>query len=271
MKAPKLIRPYKTIDRYYYNLVPVQLCIYVSRNNLENSLRLFVLLKLCNPSGKLKMENKVLEVLATTLGVSVRTVRNNMRRLKAMGWIRKNGKTQYYILYSYDRIRVQYNWTSRASVEIYKEDVIRLRDKLGAVPYAYLYNDIKRKGKKERSVLFSRGTNHSLLPSFTTKKQKYLPISVNGVEKLFGISRSKASRMKIRAAKTGFLKVKKNFEKTDLSIFYVNLMSQNDEFLRKKIVYRRGNYYLQKPDLIKPMLRLRKRKKLGTYISRYKG
>lgn len=265
----KLENSYKTKDRFYYNLVPVQMCIYVIRNNLENSFRLYVFLKLNNPCGKMKINNKVLEELSISLGVSARTVRNYISRLKSLGWIRKNRKTQYYILHSYDRIRILFDWSARASVEFYREDVSRLRNKLSAVPYLYLHSNIRRKAKKGRSVLLSGGTNHSLLSSSRSKKQKYFPISVLGVEKIFGISRSKASRMKIRAANSGFLRVKKSFEKTELSDIDVRRMGEYDKSLRKSVVYRNGQYQIQRPDLIKPLISLRRRKKLGTYISGY--
>ena len=254
-------------DKFYYNLVPVQMCIYALRHNLENSMRVYITLKFYYPSGKFRSNSENRKRLLPILNVTDRTIRNQIKKLESIGWIRKNKKTDYYILISYDQLRIKKNWTTRSAIEFYSNDLKFFKEKLAAVPYAYLYYDYMRKKSRLRSALNSRNAHHFGSNS-SYEKKNFAPISVLSLEKIFVISRSKASRLKILASKRNFLEIRKDLTRLNLNRKSFQMIQKfYPEISRQFIVYG-DKVYRQGPDQIYVHMHIRKRKKLGTYNSR---
>ncbi len=243
-----------------YVLVPIEMCVFVAKENLENPFRLYLLLKLIYPSGKFKLSKNEVELLANKLGVTNRTIKNLIKRLDGFNWIRLNSKTKYYLIYSFDRIRRNNNWLSRASIEFYFEYIHRTRAILGAAIYGYLHKDYWRK-QRERIVTIKGVTYQSLSSSFNYKNHSS-PISVYGVNKIFNISIPKASRLKKFAANEGLIKVEKQYKKLDIPKFGVDGFKEYYPEVTNNLIYKDGNYYLQIIDLILPLFDIRRRKKL---------
>jgi len=244
-------------------LTPIEMCIYVLQKNLENTFRVYLFLKLNYKDGKVKFTKSKTKFLADSLNVTTRTIRSQIKKIIELGWIRINTKTQYYILSSIDNIRVNNGWVTRASIEIYFEDIHCIRAILGAALYGYLHKDFWRKVKREKSVLLKGNTYHFLSPSFNYKNQ-FAPVSVIGVHKIFNISQAKASRIKKLASNAGYIKVKKKFKKIGLSKMDVVYSKKYDTNNSQNIIFKNKSYYLQQIDHIRPFFDIRKRKKLET-------
>ena len=239
------------------------MCIYVLQNNLENPFRFYLQLKLMYTSGQLKFTKQEIEFLAFSLELTTKTINSNIKKIEQLNWIRLNTKTKYYHLNSFDKLRTRKNWESRASVEIYFEDIYRIRAILGAALYGYLHKDFWRKVKREKSVQIKGSTYHFLSSSFNYKKHK-APISVNGIREIFNISKPKASRLKKLAFNAGLITVKKQYKKLELDKRGVNYHKKYYPEITKNVIYKNGHYYLQLIDLILPLFNIRKRKKLET-------
>jgi hypothetical protein len=243
--------------------VPIAQCIYVLENNLEKPLQLFLLLKHLYPEGKLKFTKEETSLLCLILDVNKKTIEANVKKLLELNWVRLNEKTNYYLLYSFDRIRKRECWDSRASIEFYPNDIFRVQAVLGAALYGYLHKDFWRKVKKEKNVLIKQRTYHFLFPSFNFKLEG-APVSVNGVKELFNISKAKASRIKNLAKKEKLISIEKTFQVIDISKFELEGLKQYSDAQTNSIVYRNGKYHLQGIDHIIPLFSIRKRKKLET-------
>lgn len=245
--------------------MPINQCIYVLENNIENPFQLFLILKLLYPEGKLKFTKDEINFLALVLKVHPKTIRANAKRLINLNWIRLNTKTTYYLINSFDRLRKNNNWKSRASIEINVNNVYNIRAILGATLYTYLHKDFWRKVKssKEKSVRIKQRTYHFLFPSFNFKLEA-APISVNGVNAIFNISQAKASRIKTIATVEKLIEVQKTYRKIQISKFDLEGLKQFTSITTNNIIFREGNYYLQEIDHIIPLIPIRKRKKLET-------
>jgi hypothetical protein len=239
------------------------LCNYVLDKNLENPFQLFILLKLVYPEGKLKFSDNEINFLALVLNVHTKTIKANAEKLIQLNWMRLNTKTNYYLIHSFDRIRLNYGWESRASIEMYNHDVFRIQAILGAATYGYLHKDFWRKVKKEKVVQLKECTYHFLLPSFNYKLQP-APISVNGVKAIFNIPQAKASRIKKLANAQKLIQVQKTYKKLCISKFDLEGLKQYTSIITNNIIFKEGNYYLQQIDHIIPLFPIRKRKKLET-------
>ncbi len=230
-------------------------------NNLENPFQLFIILKLVFPEGKLKFTKYEINFLALVLKVHPKTISANAKRLIKLNWIRLNTKTTYYLILSFDRLRVDNDWKSRASIEINANNVYNIRAILGAALYTYLHKDFWRKVKKEKFVQIKQRTYHFLFSSFNFKLEA-APIAVNGINALFNISQSKASRVKKLAAIEKLIEVQKAYTKIKISKFDLDGLKQFTSITTNNIIFRDGNYYLQEIDHIIPLIPIRKRKKL---------
>jgi hypothetical protein len=177
--------------------------------------------------------------------------------------MRLNTKTNYFLIHSFDRIRKNEGWESRASIEMYNHDVFRIQAILGAATYGYLHKDFWRKVKKEKFVQLKECAYHFPFPSFNFKLES-APISVNGVKSIFNISQAKASRIKTLAASQKLIQVQKTFKKLSISKFDLEGLKQYTSIVTNNIIFKDGNYYLQQIDHILPLFPIRKRKKLET-------
>ncbi|MGY6648044.1 hypothetical protein [Wenyingzhuangia sp. IMCC45574] len=136
---------------------------------------------------------------------------------------------------------------------------------LGAAVYTYLHKDFWRKKRAEAVRKKQRAYRSS--PFFFNYKEHYAPISVLGIQSLFDISQAKASRIKKLAQGQNLIKVKKNFvisEQTKKEVLYIEKYNAGD--VKKNLVFKNGMYYEQEIDAVLPLIDLKKRKKLETYI-----
>lgn len=191
----------------------------------------------------------------------LRPLKNHIDKLIELGWIRKNDKTNYYQIKSFDKLRVDYDWESRASVECSLKEVNNIKAFVGAAIFSYQHKDFWRKVKREKSVCIKGRTYHFLSPSFKYQ-QHHAPVATTGIQALHDISKSKASELKNEALKLGYIHVKKDFD-TSYSDADLKLLIKYCDAPRN-IRLLDGKVVLQLIDLILPKIDIRKRHKLGT-------
>lgn len=237
------------------------MCINVAENNLEKLFRTFLFMKLLYKNGKAQFTKVEVAAISQMMGYKdVRQVSSHIDKLLRLKWLRRNSVTGYYQICSFDKLRVENDWESRASVECCLKDLTNIRAFIGGVIYTYLHKSFWRRVKKEKSVQLKGSTYHFLFPSFNFK-MSYAPIAITGVNKMFNISISKASYLKREAARCGYIKLKKNYSETVVSKADLKVLTKYDDF-QKNIVFHKGKYCLQLIDSILPQMPIRKRKKL---------
>jgi hypothetical protein len=129
----------------------------------------------------------------------------------------------------------------------------------GAVIYGYLHKDFWRKVKREKSLQIKGSSYHWITLKYNYKIQA-APVSVYGVEAIFGIPIASASRLKKLAEENKLIKVKKNFSEnvfTEAERKYYNKESDV-----RNIVYSKKKNRLQLIDTITPLFNFSKRKSL---------
>ena len=97
------------------------------------------------------------------------------------------------------------------------------------------------------------------LPALSTD---YFSVSNIGIAKLLNISKSSASRYKNIAKRAEYIKIKKNYVKTDFSGKHLSLYKKAYPDDSNKVRIYKGKLYLQDMDLIKCNITFTKRKKL---------
>lgn len=243
--------------------VPVAMSIWVAANNKENEFQFFLLLKLLFRHGKMELTPIEIQALQSILGLKQKkSVINLFERVIQLGWIRKNEKTGYYIIKSFDKLRIENLWESRISTLITLSDLNHLNAHIGASLYTYLHKIFWHKVRREKSVRLKGCTFHFLSLTFNYLNQS-APIATTGVESLYNISKSKASRLKLSASKFKLIEVQKNYIKQDYSEAEIKIMIKYD-LIPAYVSKYNDSFFLQSIDLITPKISLYKRCSLGT-------
>ena len=238
--------------------VPIQIFIKAQQEGFKNELSFFLLLKLMYTNGKTKLDNGELIFLELTHQIKSRkTTKRYISKLLGLKFLIYNSKTKYYIIRSFDKIRVLHKLESRLAFPIGYYNYNKLNAVTGAVLYGYLYKDFWRKVKQKKSVQIKGCTYNFPKLNFNFKKQP-APVSVYGVYQIFDIPVSSASRLKKAAKKEKYLKVKSNYIKISIEEAVTLKAINKTQDLR----YKKGNYFLQSIDTIYPLFYFGKRKSL---------
>ncbi len=241
--------------------VPLELLISAQQEHYVSRLRFFLLLKMMYPQGKTKFTWGEMRAIQQVLKIkSEKTMKSYVRFFEQKGWLRLNTKTGYYIIKSFDRIREENDWRMRSAILLLPLDIYRLKAFIGAGIYAYLHSIYLKRQREKESVQKKGRTYHFLLSGRGRKKA--VPVAVNGVEKIFKISKAIASRLKKAAEKEKLIKVKKHYSKPISKEIGKWSLKYSD--LPQNIVFRRRKYRLQLTDTITPLFSFTRRKKMKT-------
>lgn len=243
--------------------MPVTLCIYTAEECLESDLRFFLLLKFLYPEGKIRNSKIDLEAIRQISGYSTNSyLKHKISQLITLRWLKWNNKTGYFLINSFEQIRTQNHWPQRSGVRVKFNDLNKLNSIIGGALYGYLYHDFWRKFRRDKVVRI-KGRTFNSLPAYLHEFGKYAPVATTGVNSIYDISQSKASRLKHDAALSGLIEVKKYYLETNLNADEVRSIRKHDPE-SKNLVIKKGKVYLQLVDLILPRFEFKKRKKLGT-------
>lgn len=215
------------------------MCIWAAQQNREGNLQFFLFLKLIYPAGKTKFTQNEIHAIASMMNFAdIRPVKKHIKELIELKWIKHNQSTGYFILRSFDQIRRDNNWESRTCVQATLDDLNKISAFIGATLYTYLHKDFWRKVKKEKSVCLRGRAYHFLSPSFNFSKHS-APISIEGVEQLFNISKTKASKLKHLAKQAGYIEVFPDYQETILNDATYNSMQKSLD-LYNHLVFKKG-------------------------------
>lgn len=246
-----------------YLKVPIPMCIYVAQNNLEKPFQTFLHLKMQYQTGKARLSKIEMLGMCQVMGVkNIKTLKTHLNKLYSLGWIKYNKKSDYYLINSFERIRRHYDWESRASIAFNYSEIKNIFALVGGAIYTYQFYDFWRKVKREKIVRLMGRTYNFLSPSFNFREH-HAPVATTGIEALYGISQSKASRIKRAAFRSSIILVKKDFKKLNFSRSDIKLMMKYGN-LPKSVKQKKGSFYLQLIDLVLPTKRIKRRPKLTT-------
>lgn len=237
------------------------MCLWTLQNNKEKAFRLFVYLKLCYPSGKIKWNQDDKALAALTLCNTEKTINNNFKKLSAYNWIFYDKQLDYWRIKSFEKIRKEYSWYQNSSYSFELKDLFPVYSVLGGVLYTHLYKSwIKKYLKGKSNVRIKRRADKS----FAYSSKVFADISVLSVKRFYGISICKAVRLKQCAKAGGFIKVRKNHNK--LPEEWVQVFKKGIKYREESpnIVFKNGNYYEQLTDQIKTEMIAKRRKKIET-------
>jgi transposase len=213
------------------------------------------------PQGKSRLSWGEMRAIQQVLRVkSEKTVQSYVRFYEEKGWLRFNKRTGYYIIKSFEGIREENDWRMRNAILLLPLDLYRLKAFVGAGIYAYLHS-VYLKRQREKESVQKKGRTYHFLQSCQNRKTA-APVSVNGVEKIFKISKAIASRLKKAAEKEKLIKVKKNYSRPISKKTMQCCLKYSD--LPQKIVFRRRRYRLQLTDTITPLFSFTRRQKMKT-------
>jgi hypothetical protein len=241
-----------------YILIPIDLCFFSITNRFERPFQLYMHLK-SKCDGVIKINSSELKEIANELGLkSTKTIQSNLKKLIQKNWIGYNENNGCYYVRGFDSLKLRESFTRRTAAEFDSKDIKKFKAFLAGAVIGYLA--ISQKRRKQRAEREMRRSNQALC-----NLSNYFPVAGMGLAKILSISCSKASRLKIDARKARYIRVKKNFnELTILANEAAHYKKVNPEAINK-MRYRKQKMWEQLPDLVLPLIRFKRRKKMRTY------
>ncbi|HEY9177662.1 MAG TPA: hypothetical protein VIN07_08235, partial [Flavipsychrobacter sp.] len=233
---------------------------YAVRNKKVRNLQILLKVKfLC--SGTIEINNDTIKKIADELNVCSKTVESHLQRLVDDKWIGKRLATYYPRSFAYleDIIKSPINM----AVEVGENDLVNFKAFcVGAVIGNLVRSKATGKKKNSEVGLQKRGN--------TSTASLYSPVANSVIASVFDCSMYSASKYKNIARKHGYIKIRRNFEKTGLSKEHITLFrkyahdASKCKFTKDQIVQRH-------PDLVKTQMCFKRRKKTIHIIRGYRG
>lgn len=252
-------------DKRTYNHinVPLEMCNYVIRQNLENPFRLFVYLKINYPSGKVNWNIKERKRASIFLKINIKSIKNNFKKIIELEWVEFYEKFKYCRLISFDNLRYLFGWSQARAFSFNDNNILNIRSVLGGILYTQLFKSYSRKYLKRNKKVLKNGSALSFITP-SCKYADYAQISVKSISIIFHISISKAVRLKQSAKKAGYIKVKKQYIYLNDDQIYAAKLGRVYNGENNNVVCIKGKYAFQGIDKIYSEMYFKKRKKLKT-------
>lgn len=245
---------------YPHIYVPNELCEFVLKNKFVRPMQLYIHLK-GKASGMIKLTDEIKGIIGKEIGLkSKRAVSNNLKLLVERGWIGFDKQSGYYFIRNFESVKKTEGLSRSMAAEFYFQDIKKLKAFLCGAVIAKLIRSQKRQ-KRELERLKGRSYQCS------RNCQNYYPVANMALAKILNITISTAFELKKLAAKSGYIKIKKNFQPiaigsmTQVNACYKNYVKAANP-ARANVIRVRGKFlYLQRPDLVLATIRLKFRRK----------
>jgi hypothetical protein len=202
----------------FHLVIPFELSEYVFKNRLFAPFTVFLYLKMSGE--KIGLQSDALARMGEVLGIKDnRTAKAHLEHLIALNWIGFNSNAGIYHVRSFRYLREQYGFAGKTGTIVRREDLSSLKSYLAAAIISRSINAqkhskwlfVKRK-MKPRTATRSGVANQSWASLPFSQHLPYFGLGTHTIAKLLGVSQPTACRIKLRAAKDGYLKLSKRFE-----------------------------------------------------------
>lgn len=245
--------------------IPIALCSHALQYRMDRQLAVYCYFKAYSRKGYLKINPTDIQDCAAVLGVSARTVKNNLQSLIEHKWITFNPLTSYHYIIGFGQLMKRYRYKGRTGKHIDYNPSLGINDFktfkafLAAAKITHLQNDFRKKEWRKNEA--GRTKTDPFKPY---EVPQFLLSAVALSDCLGGISISKARNLKKKAKEAGYIWTQKN------TCIPVNLPSADVKHLIKsgtegtqKLIYspKYRKYFKQLPDMVLSELKLTQRKK----------
>jgi hypothetical protein len=238
---------YNSID------VPVGFSIHLASSNREQVGRVLLAMKMIFIEGKTKLTRNQIKLINNLLGYKQpKRIRAWIKKLQELEWIKFNRKTGYFILKSLQKLPEVKRLKANSKFPCIASCLNNIRAFIGGTIFIYLWiiNNNKRKIKSEGGEPYNGGSFHPLGFSSRSKSVFWAEVSLNGINKMFGISQTKVSKLRKLAKEEGYIKVRENFQRLD---YDKKIKTARLRQLGINAVFRNGKHWEQKPSLVYPL------------------
>jgi hypothetical protein len=237
-----------------YLKIPVYLCKYAFKNKVLKPFRLYILLTSAT-QGNVILTEKDEVAISLILGYkSKKSIKNNLSKLIALGWIGYDVKLNKYWIRGLDELRKRLKFKNRKAV-LFKMEFF---NDFNAFCFSAIIGEISLYQRWRRRLAQMRGGALQDLLSHSD----YFPVGNRYLAKVLNFSISSASRYKREAKDAGYIDVKSSSRIVKIKPNELRSFKSNDYELYGKM-YSVGESVIEPgPDLVKVCLTYSRRKKL---------
>lgn len=197
--------------KYDRIVVPVQLIIKILKEKKQKEFQAYLLLKIAT-DGVFKLSPELLEFIQLKMGYStIKSVRNQLKRLEGLNWIGLNKKTGWYHQRSMDKLTFKYGITSCFSCVFFPFEY----DNIEAFLYGSVIGYLARRQKRFKWDFSGREKRRPLPKSLAG----FYPAAISYIAKIFCCSLDTAFRWRNIARDAGLLEVNPQYKSTEITSY----------------------------------------------------
>ena len=239
--------------------LPVHLSILVAENKIYREYQLFLYLKYLSDSNIILCKGRM-NVLGWLMNVTESTIGKYLKNLLSRNWIGYNYKTNLYIVRGYKEVMEIEGIKGYLTMVTCLSEVSNIRALIGASIFGWFYRNSKYKIHKKRWNN-KEGRGYGRIKRERPKQYShpsYYPVSIYGVSKMIHVSLSEICRLKKQAIEYGLIAAEHNIILIKAPKGELAQVRKYGAVNRGKYILIGNNIYLSLPDLIKPLVTLRR-------------
>jgi len=232
-------------------IIPIEMCQWAISNKKTAQVSIYIALKMYS-SGKSRIDKEVFASLKKALEYkSDRAITNNLKSLIEWNWVTKNPKSGYYFIKGFEHVQNIMGFERRTGARIEQTDLPYFK----IFCFCAIIENLLKARRRELSI--ERKSRRSK----TAHPVAYLPISTRILSKILEISVSQVHCYKRDSRKQGYLKIRKNYWETGISVENIQLAKRHYKNFRIK----NGMIDVRQSDLLSTRVRIATRRNREKY------
>lgn len=244
-----------------YLVIPITLSKFVAESRFYAPFKVYLYLK-AHTSGKVKLNRKDLFVIAEALGYkSDKTIKNNIKKLIKKDWIGYNPASGYYFIRSIERVKEIENLHGYLSTVLWYSKIKYIKSFVAA---SIVKNTFQ--GKRKHLAKAALNDELSAKQLFTECfSNGFFPVSDSFLAKALKTTKSNAHKIKAKARKEDMIMTMPFKSVISMDANMATSVKKVYPEVSHRIVVKDKKVCLIEPDLVKPLVSLRRRNRQASF------
>lgn len=224
--------------------VPLELSQTIAKRDLLSPFKVYLSMKFIS-DGQIRLSDVDFQKVANLSGFKdQRTIKNHLQTCIDLNWIGTDG--EWYFIRSFDRLRKEYDATTRSAIEISTDDIPTFLELLLGAKIVH-----RHRAKRYAMKIPTAEPTAEPYSDFNNKPKDYgsLKVSCSMIGEWFGFSPSTATRLKQRAREIGYLDYVHDYVNTGLHSR--NLPDLSEQIEATRMFINRGKIFIRLTDQFK--------------------
>lgn len=242
--------------------LPVALCAFAVKKKSFRELQIYLYLK-AKCCGQIRLNPEIIKTTAADLGVTIKTIQNNIKKLKQKNWLGSDPNYGYMFVRGFKKIMEIEKLEGRQAGFLDIDNDLYSYKKFKAYAISLTLSSLQKSQQAQERD--SRKQKVARAGSRAKHASKFCEISCSSYSQIFEVSTKTASIYKRLAHEFNFIEVKKNLKRVDIELSELKLFKKHSDNAHKIRVFEK-EVFIQNIDLIHSLSEIRSVKRLSISV-----